>query len=111
MPASKCTCQNCYSSTRALPPRTPRPVTPESICAIWNERISEGPFDLYMAFALTAVTEFFDEQFDHMTDHEISRLLEAAQMAADVALRAANANPSWMDDYLAATAHLRQPEK
>lgn len=79
---------------------------PSQTLPYWEAYTTEGPADLYRGFALDAVDEILQES-EPLEDDQIAILMQAVNVALSVVLSAAHVSTSWLPQYEAATAHLR----
>lgn len=76
-------------------------LTPAPVRHYWELFATDGPADLYRGFAIDAVDEFLKTQ-GHIEEQQFNRIMEAVNIAVDVALRAAHVPDSWLPQYEAA---------
>lgn len=108
-------------TTGATPAAAPKPVSafhlqrsltrqaamPAVLDEAWTTDTTRGPADLIRHFVRAAISEFRPEveTFDERSQEII---LDVAQFATDTALQLAGVTETWIDEYAALTAYLRQ---
>lgn len=76
----------------------------------WQVFAVEGPFELYKGFAFDAVDIFLEDKGE-IDEDQLALILAALNVGVTVALKAAGVSDSWLPQYEAAVAHLKEEPK